>query len=65
MFSLYLGLAIVAALIVMTFVNVTESILTGYMLGLPVAVASGWALLFRRGRPMHRLLQLLYVREPK
>ena len=64
MFSIYLFLAIAASFVVRGFVSLTGSVLIGYLIGAPVAIALGWNLLFKRGRPMHLWLQGLYVREP-
>jgi len=64
MFTIYLLLAIAAYFVVRVSVAITGSMLLGYLIGLPIAVISGWQLLFRHGRPMHRWLRKLYVSEP-
>lgn len=61
---LCLGLAIVAALMVMTFRDVTGSTLIGYLIGVPLFVVLAQFLLFRRGMPMHLIAKKLYIKEP-
>lgn len=59
-----LGLAILAALMVMGLRALTGSTLAGYLLGVPAFVVLAQFFLFRRGRPMHALAKKLYLREP-
>jgi len=59
-----LGLAIVAALMVMGLRNVTGSILLGYLIGVPLFIVLAQLLLFRRGMLMQRIAKLLYIKEP-
>lgn len=59
-----LGLAIVAALMVMGLRNVTGSILLGYLIGVPLFIVMAQLLLFRRGMPMHMIAKQLYIKEP-
>ncbi len=59
-----LGLAIVAALMVMGLRGVTGSILLGYLIGVPLFIVLAQLLLFRRGMPMHMIARQLYIREP-
>ena len=60
MFSIYLLIAIAASTIVRVVVVLTDSLMVGYMLGLPLSVLAGWQLLFKRGRPMYRWLSRLF-----
>ena len=59
-----LGLAIVAALIVMGFRNLTGSILLGYLIGVPVFCIASYFTLFRRGMPMYLIARQLFIAEP-
>jgi hypothetical protein len=59
-----LGLAIVAALMVMGLRNVTGSTLLGYLVGVPLFIILAQLLLFRRGMPMQKIARMLYIREP-
>ncbi len=59
-----LGLAILAALMVMGLRDVTGSLLLGYLIGVPVFIALAQLLLFRRGMPMQMIAQKLYIKEP-
>lgn len=59
-----LGLAIVAALMVMGLRNVTGSILLGYLIGVPLFIVTAQLLLFRRGMPMQIIARQLYIKEP-
>ena len=63
-FTLALLLAIVAAMIVKGFAIWTGVVWLGYLLGLPLAIAAGYFLLFKRGMPMHFIARQLYVKEP-
>ena len=58
-----LGLAIVAALLVMGLRTLSGSTLMGYLLGVPTFIVLAQLLLFRRGMPMHVLAKQLYVQE--
>jgi hypothetical protein len=59
-----LGLAILAALMVMGLRDITGSNLLGYLIGVPVFIALAQLLLFRRGMPMQMLAKTLYIQEP-
>ncbi|ABW67121.1 hypothetical protein [Desulfosudis oleivorans] len=59
-----LGLAIVAALMVMGLRDLTGSILLGYLIGVPLFIVLAQFLLFRRGMPMQKLAKILYIKEP-
>jgi hypothetical protein len=59
-----LGLAIVAALMVMGLRSVTDSILLGYLIGVPLFIALAQLLLFRRGMPMYLIAKQLFLKEP-
>jgi hypothetical protein len=59
-----LGLAIVAALIVMGLRNFTGSILLGYLIGIPLFIVLAQLLLFRRGMPMYLIAKQLFIKEP-
>jgi hypothetical protein len=60
-----LGLAIIAALMVMGLRNVTGSILLGYLIGVPLFIVLAQLLLFRRGMPMYLIAKQLFIKEPK
>lgn len=59
-----LGLAIAAALLVMTLRDFTGSILLGYLIGVPSFIVIAQLLLFRRGMPMYLIAKQLYIKEP-
>ena len=59
-----LGLAILAALLVMNLRDFTGSILLGYLIGVPLFIALAQCLLFRRGMPMYLIAKQLYLKEP-
>jgi hypothetical protein len=59
-----LGLAILAALLVMTLRDFTGSILLGYLIGVPLFIVLAQLLLFRRGMPMYLIAKQLYIKEP-
>lgn len=59
-----LGLAILAALLVMALRDFTGSILLGYLIGVPVFIVLAQLLLFRRGMPMQWIAKQLYIKEP-
>ena len=59
-----LGLAILAALTVMGFRELTGSLLAAYLIGVPVFSVAAYFLLFRRNMPMHLIAKQLYVKEP-
>jgi hypothetical protein len=59
-----LGLAILAALLVMKLGDFTGSILLGYLIGVPVFIVLAQLLLFRRGMPMYVIAKQLYLKEP-
>ncbi len=59
-----LGLAIIAALVVMGFRNLTGSILMGYIIGVPVFCIVSYFVLFRRGMPMYLIAKQLFIAEP-
>ncbi|MDY6904944.1 MAG: hypothetical protein SWH61_09675 [Thermodesulfobacteriota bacterium] len=59
-----LGLAIVAALMVMGFRDLTGSILAGYLIGIPLFAIFAYALLFRRKMPMYWIARQLFIKEP-
>ena len=58
------GLAIAAALLVMTLRDFTGSILLGYLIGVPLFIVLAQFLLFRRGMPMQMIAKQLYIKEP-
>lgn len=58
-----LGLAIVAALIVMGMRDMTGCLLLGYLIGIPLFVGLAQILLFRRGMPMHLIAKQLYIKD--
>lgn len=59
-----LGLAILAALLVMTFRDFTGNTLLGYLIGVPLFIVLAQYLLFRRGMLMQMIAQKLYIKEP-
>lgn len=59
-----LGLAILASLCVMGFINLTGNIPAGYLIGLPLFWGVSYLLLFKRGMPMHWMARQLFVKEP-
>ena len=59
-----LGLAILAALMVMGFRNLAGSILAGYLIGVPLFSVLAYIVLFRRGMPMYLIAKQLFVKEP-
>jgi hypothetical protein len=59
-----LGLAIVAALMVMGLKDLTGSTLMGYLIGVPLFIVLAQVLLFRRGMPMQKIAKMLYIKEP-
>ncbi|MDI6741597.1 MAG: hypothetical protein QMD11_02565 [Smithella sp.] len=59
-----LGLAILAALMVMGLRDFTGSILLGYLIGVPLFIVLAQLLLFRRGMPMYLIAKQLYLKEP-
>ncbi|MFW5989078.1 MAG: hypothetical protein ACOCPQ_02470, partial [Desulfosudaceae bacterium] len=59
-----LGLAIISALIVMGFYNLTGSLWAGYFIGLPLFWVAAYLLLFRRKMPMYWLARQLFIKEP-
>lgn len=59
-----LGLAILAALMVMGLRDMTGSILLGYLIGVPVFIALAQLFLFRRGMFMQIIAKKLYIKEP-
>lgn len=59
-----LGLAILAALVVMGIRELAGSLLAGYLIGVPVFSAAAYFLLFRKKMPMYLIAKQLFVKEP-
>ncbi len=63
MFGLCLGLAILAALCVMSLRDLFGNILLGYLVGIPAFSVVAYFLLFRRKMPMYLIAKQLFVKE--
>ncbi len=59
-----LGLAIVAALMVMAANHLTGNMLAGYIIGVSAFILAAYFLLFRRGMPMYLIAKQLFIKEP-
>ena len=62
--SVCLGLAVLAAAVVIQLGDLFGHIGWGYLAGLPLCAAAYYFLLFRKGMPMHLIARQLYVKEP-
>lgn len=58
-----LGLAIIAAIVVIKLGGLLGHIGWGYLAGLPLCAVAYYILLFRKGMPMHAIARMLYVKE--